>query len=71
MFVQSVSLPILSIYFFSENSDCFSFRSQLISVPLFDLSVNHLGVLLHGETRVAPTFTVEDLLLLVLGPELC
>ena len=27
-------------------------------------------VLLHGETQVAPTFTVEDILLLVLCPEL-
>ena len=32
--------------------------------------MNHLGVLLHGETRVAPTFTAEDILLLVLGSEL-
>ena len=55
----------------SENSDWFSFRSQLIFVPPLAFSVNHLGVLLHGETQVAPTFTVEDILLLVLGPELC
>ena len=49
----------------------FSFRSQLFFVLLFDLSVNHLRVLLHGETQVAPTFIVEDILLLVLGPEPC
>ena len=30
-----------------------------------------MGVLLHGETQVAPTLTVEDILLPVLGPELC
>ena len=55
----------------SENSD---WVFLLVTIDLrssFDFSVNHLGVLLHGETHVAPTFTVEDILLLVLGPELC
>ena len=42
-----------------------------MSVPHFDFSVNHLCVLLHGETQVAPTFTVEDILLLFLVPGLC
>ena len=37
----------------SENSDWFSFKQQVIFVrSLFDLSVNYLGVLLHGDTLV-------------------
>ena len=30
-----------------------------------------VSVLLHGDTQVAPAFTVEDIMLLVLGLELC
>ena len=38
---------------FSENPDLFSSELQVIFVrSSFDLSVNHLGVLLHGETMV-------------------
>ena len=48
---------------FPENSDWFSFRSQLIFVPLFGLSVNHLGVVQHGETQAAPICTVNRLCL--------
>ena len=48
-----------------ENSDWFSLQVTIDLRCSLDFSVNHLGVLLHGETRVAPTFTVEDILLLV------
>ena len=57
--ILSVSSPNPSVDVFSENCDWFSLTS-----------VNHLGVLLHGETQVAPTFAVEDILLFVFGPEL-
>ena len=56
----------------SENVDWFHLQVTIVLRSFFDFSVNHLCVLLHGETQVAPTtFTVEDILLLVLGPDLC
>ena len=63
VYVLSVSSPNPSVDVFPR------ILTGLFVPPL--TSVNHLGVLLHGETQVAPTFIVEDILLLVLAPELC
>ena len=54
----------------SDKTDWFSWEVQLIFVPLLT-SFESPRCLLHGGTQVAPTFTVEDIRLLVLGPEIC
>ena len=70
--ILSVSSPFPSVDVFPRMSDWFHLQVTIVLRSFFDFSVNHLCVLLHGETQVAPTtFTVEDILLLVLGPELC
>ena len=69
--IMSVSSPFPSVDVFPRILTG-SLQVTIVLRSFFDSSVNHLCVLLHGETQVAPTtFTVEDILLLVLGPELC
>ena len=50
--VPSVSSPNPSSRRFSENYELVLLQVKIDLRSSFDLSVNHLGVLLHGETQV-------------------